>query len=158
MGLEIVIVLHDQTVRGVLYQDLGLLLTLFMVGLALGAMAGETYVRRPERRWRWPVLVVALAGWSGALAFALDRGASGLVFSGAALLVTGALVALCFAAAAAAVRDDAGPVYAADVLGGGIGGVLASLVLVPFVGLPAACVVVGALALPAAVAVGRGAP
>ncbi len=153
MGLEIVVVLHDQTVRGLLFRDLGLLLTLFMIGLAVGAMAGQTFARRPEPPWRRLVLVVALAVWSCALALALARGASGLVFSGTALLVTGVLVASCFAAAAAAVRDDAGPVYAADVLGGGIGGVLTSLVLVPFLGLPAACVVLGALAWPAVVVV-----
>jgi spermidine synthase len=156
MGLEIVIVLHDQTVRGVLYQDLGLLLTLFMVGLAAGALTGQTYAQRPNQRWRWPVLVAALSGWSCAMAFALERGASGLIFSGASLLVTGVLVALIFAAAAAAVRDDAGPVYAADVLGGGIGGVVTSLLLVPFAGLPVACLVIAALGLPAAVAIWPG--
>jgi spermidine synthase len=156
MGLEIVIVLHDQTGRGVLYRDLGLLLTLFMVGLAAGALAGQTYARRPDGRWRWPVLVAALSGWSCALAFVLERGASGLLFSGAVLLVTGMLVALIFAAAAAAVRQDAGPVYAADVLGGGIGGVVTSLLLVPFAGLPVACLVIAALALPAAVAIWPG--
>ncbi len=156
LSLEIVLILNDQTVRGLLYRDLGLLLTLFMLGLAAGARLGEAYGRRPASPWRRPGLVAAVSLWSFLLAFALLAAEGGLVVSATELVVTGLLTGLLFAAAAARTGNQVGGVYAADLIGGAIGCLLTSLFLVPFAGLPAACVAVAVLAFAAAMAVWPG--
>ena len=47
MILETVILLYFQTKSGILYQDLGILLTGFMAGLSFGAFAVEKIQSRP---------------------------------------------------------------------------------------------------------------
>jgi spermidine synthase len=142
MVLETALILHYQTRHGVLFQDLGLLLTLFMAGLALGAAATDRWAarRRPGRIFG-AALVLALA--------ALNLFAAGLIRSGAPrglagtallLLACGFLVAAVFAYAGLHRRVDqravVSPLYAADLIGGCLGSLAACLVLVPLAGMP----------------------
>ena len=142
MVLEGALLLSYQTRCGALYQDLGVLLTCFMGGLALGAWASD----RPQRGARAgrglglaiaactaavAVLCVLATGWE----LPFGRAVTGLLLLGA-----GACVGAAFAWAGQG-GDDTGPrrtasLYAADLTGGCLGALLGSALYLPFSGLP----------------------
>ena len=142
MLLQGALLLAFQARNGVLYLDLGLLLTLFMAGMAAGA-----FLPRPGPRMLLGALAVAAIAsalvvshparlsWASAAGF--------LFFSGAA---GGAL----FAAAGRIDPSGSGPLYAADLAGGCLGALFAGLIL-PFVGIQAGPILVAILALGALV-------
>ena len=153
MILECAVLLDYQTRSGVLYRDLGILMTAFMAGLALGAAAversGSSAGLRAATAAAFAVLALATAGW-------FSLGSPGGLLATSIVLVAGGLgVAALVAHAALAGRGDAAsvvaPVYAADLIGGGLGSLAAGLALIPFAGLPAtmaiAAVVVAIAAL-----------
>ena len=154
MVLEIVLILHYQTSRGVLYQDLGLLLTLFMAGLALGSAAIHRRARRSASPSRltgsW--LVGAMVALNLVTASLLGAGLiRGLIETALLLLACGFLVAAVFAYASLHRRPDQrsviSPLYAADLLGGCVGSLVASLILVPLAGLTGTALVMAIIAM-----------
>jgi spermidine synthase len=156
MVLESAIILDYQTGSGVLFQDLGLLLTMFMGGLAAGAVTVDRWVGSgAASRPLGAGLVVALAGLSLLLSLTLRLGAgAGLLVASMNLLACGFLVATLFAYASLAGRPDQraaiSPLYASDLLGGCLGSLVAGLLLVPAAGLAGSALwvaLVAALAL-----------
>jgi hypothetical protein len=153
MALESVLLLRFQSVRGALFQDLGLLLTAFMAGLAAGAglarRAGAT--ARPDAGRG---LLVLLAALGLLLAFELRAGLGGGLFTTAlGLALAGALVGALLAetsAAGFARREQAMALYAADLAGACVGSLLASLLLIPVLGLATTALATAALCLAAA--------
>ncbi len=148
MVMEALLLLAWQARRGVLYQDLGLLLMLFMAGLTLGALGIDRLHRaRPRlaaaRLWTGrPAGCLLLAVIAGACLWLAARlrapGGPGPVETGAWLAAAGALTAAVFAHASRQAADPAraaGPLYAADLAGGCLGSVAAALLLVPIAGL-----------------------
>jgi spermidine synthase len=146
MVLETALILNYQTARGVLYQDLGLLLTLFMAGLALGSAAvahrasagskGSGLSRRLGHGLLWAFALLCLT-----VSAAIEAGwVTGLVLTGALLLACGVLVAGVLAFASLHGRPEqrqvVSPLYAADLIGGCLGSLAASLFLIPVLGLP----------------------
>lgn len=153
MVLETLVLLLYQARQGALFEDIGMLMTAFMAGSAIGALV----VGRIASRHRvGPALLVLLAAGSVFLARQVEGG-TGLGLTGAAALLTatGAVVAALFVCAAATIREGEtaamGRLYAADVLGGCMGCLAAGLVLVPLAGLGASALAVSALALAALV-------
>lgn len=158
MVLESALVLAYQTRTGVLYQDLGILLCLFMAGLALGA-GGLERVRRKGVWLDRPQGFVILSGsifvcllsalllWAGSW--------TGLLSTGVLMAAGGVSVGSVFAFAALRGLQDQwaviAPLYGADLAGGCAGAVAAALVLLPVLGL-AATVLVAAGVLAAALA------
>jgi len=138
MVLECALLLGYQTRAGVLYRDLGLLMTAFMAGLALGAAAVDRTGSSTARRW---LSVAAFAALSLGSAVWLRAGSpGGLIASSCLLLALGFLVAA-VVAHASLLRDPdqlrvVSPVYASDLLGGCVGSLLAGVVLIPLLGLP----------------------
>jgi spermidine synthase len=152
MVLTSVLLLHHQTLLGVLYRDLGVLLTLFMLGQAGGAWLGTCLGGRRPSRWRMAGLVVVLSLWSFLVTMGLQLGArfgANLVW----LTGTGVVTAMIFASATCRPRADLGRLYAADLTGGCLGALVAALLLIPFSGLPTTTLTMAALAFPAALAV-----
>jgi len=157
MATESVVLLRYQAESGSLYQDIGLLLTSFMAGLAAGALAFDRLaaVRPPVRRWWGVALLVALAALEGALALGAEGG--GFLFrmgpAATILCLCGALVAGLFGYASRVGVDDQGavvsPLYAADLLGGCLGSFLAGLLLLPLLGAGATSAGMALLALAA---------
>jgi spermidine synthase len=156
MVLEAAIILDYQTGSGVLFQDLGLLLTMFMAGLAAGAVTVDRRVGSGDApRLMGVGLVAALAGLSLLLSLTLRIGAGGGLFvASVTLLACGFLVAALFAYASLAGRPDQraaiSPLYASDLLGGCLGSLVAGLLLVPAAGLAGSALwvaLVAALAL-----------
>lgn len=147
MVLESVLILHYQTTEGVLYQDIGILLTLFMAGLVLGSLAiHRDMTGRPDRGKRSRRVGTGMLALFALLClfilFRVDAGGlAGLAPTSALLAGAGMLVAGIFGYASLRDRQDqpraVSPLYAADLAGGCLGSLLASLVLIPLFGLPA---------------------
>ena len=141
---EAVLILAYQAKEGLLYQEIGLLLAAFMAGLALGAPSLRDLILQTGVRKKW------VRGWGIALLVGfglLNFTAIGTVTGGAAggLLLTAGLLATAgflvgglFAyARLCGVREQTkviSPLYAADLIGGCIGAILAGLALIPIFG------------------------
>jgi hypothetical protein len=142
---EAVLILAYQARRGVLYQDIGLLLMMFMAGLAIGAWSlneaiGWTGVRHKRSRW-WGVGLLTGFVILGIAVFGCVTGETpgGLLPTAMLLAFAGFLVAGILAYAGLyGIRDQKqviAPLYTADLLGGCCGSLLGSLILIPFLGL-----------------------
>lgn len=159
MALETVWLLHYQLTEGALFQDLAALVSAFMAGLAGGALAARRVGLVPEGAGRRPAprrvgvgLLVALAALgTGSAALVQLGSATSLASAAAALAATGAIVAALFAyASVAAVGDPRrviAPLYAADLAGGCVGSLAATLLLVPTAGLAVTAAWVAVLAV-----------
>ena len=151
MLVETLLILQYQVKSGVLFQNIGILLMSFMAGLALGGFcADKVAVRRQGMAWSWGAGLlagfVALGAYAGRLGMA-----AGLWATGSLLLMTGVLVAGIFSYAGfQEVRDQrlvVAPLYSADLIGGCLGSLVATLVLIPLAGMRATGVLIAALAV-----------
>lgn len=156
MTIEGALLLGYQIRRGVLYEDLGFLLTVFMAGLAAGAWGVARWDRgRGERgglsRLAGAGLAAAGVLLAGATAMGLGSDAwTTLPGTGLLLFVSGLLVGALFAYASLRRAEDqasaVGPLYAADLVGGCAGSLAGSLLLLPLVGLPGSALYAGLVA------------
>jgi spermidine synthase len=145
MVLETVLILYYQVKHGVLYQDIGLLLMSFMAGLALGAMAiDKAMVRYADKktpaRWYGAGLLIGFCLLCVTLAAKIATSVSlGLMHTMAYLAATGFLVAGIFAFASLhGIREQKeviSSLYSADLIGGCLGSLFGSLILIPVLGL-----------------------
>lgn len=155
MVLETLLILHYQVKSGILYQDIGLLLMGFMAGLALGALVTDKWVFARARRkplWYGFLLSGGLALFSLVTSSEIRSGSvAGLAQTTGFLLITGFLVSAAFAyASLEGVRDQrevVAPLYAADLIGGCLGSLASSLLLIPVAGLVATSASMAPLAL-----------
>ncbi|MFA5179855.1 MAG: hypothetical protein WC405_00920 [Syntrophales bacterium] len=139
MILQNVLLLHYQVKDGALYQDIGLLISCFMAGMASGAILLPRCLSFPDRRWGGGLLGGFFA-LTILIYFVLIRDvgtglllmACLLAFSG---LFTGALFAYATLAEATDRHSLIAPLYAADLIGGGSGAILGGLLLIPAAGL-----------------------
>ena len=139
MVLETILLLHFQMKNGILYQDIGILLTSFMAGLAVGALTVDKLIRPISRKVGVAtllglMLLSALVGWG------INSGLSAGIFAISGLLgFAGFFVAGAFAYAglyAAGDQEKAiAPLYSADLIGGCLGSLTASLLLASLAGL-----------------------
>lgn len=139
MVLETILILHFQTKNGILFQDIGILLTGFMAGLSVGAWAADR-IKQSLSRGTGIAAVLGFAFLSALIGMEISSGGhSGLMEIFALLALTGFFVAAIFAFAglheATDQRKVIAPLYSADLLGGSIGSLLASLILAPIAGL-----------------------
>jgi len=168
MTLEVVVLFAFQVVHGYVYGQVGLIVTAFMAGLALGGTVAN--------RWRWPGVPVLIGrekriprwhpcrGPRMALAWIL----AGLVLFALSLplavalrppawafpllaVAAGGLTGLAFPVAVACTQGETGRVagllYGADLVGGCLGAVLGSALLLPILGIPQTCLVVALVGL-----------
>ncbi len=141
--LEGVLLIRFQVQHGVLYGQLGLLLAAFMAGLAGGALGLDPLLRRVsdvEGAPAWLRWALGGTGVAVAVVVLLAPGHwSALVPTAGLLAAAGAVTATLFGLAGSIGSPDprrlAGPLYGADLLGGCAGLVLASLLLIPLLGL-----------------------
>jgi spermidine synthase len=145
MVLAVVLMFQYQMRFGSLALHAGLLSALFMLGLYAGSRSGETRVATPAglRRWLFAMLCaeLALLSVSAAMPSASPRTLFLALFFVAGF-VTGAFVPVAAIPLRMTAPDDEGAGGAAfilvDNLGGAMGGLAASLLLVPLLGAPAA--------------------
>ncbi len=160
-SLEVVLLLAFQALYGSLYRQVGLVVTVFMAGLAAGAWAANRRLDRaplPGPR-RLALLACAIAALAAVLPAVLARlegldAAVGGEWAGQVLilLLGGALAALVghqFPLAAAVERSGpaatAARLYGADLAGASLGALLVSAWLVPAFGLTAVCLLTAGL-------------
>lgn len=168
MALELVLILAFQGLYGCAYGQLGLLLGAFMVGVAMGAhLSARSAAQRTDLRMML-VLQTALGVLAAALApvlGVLSSPAARVMPPWIALVIpllslcVGVLVGGQYPLAVAAcsapsrgvepARTVAAGLYAFELLGAGIGALLATAVLVPALGLVATCWLVCALSMAA---------
>ncbi|MGC8878065.1 MAG: spermidine synthase [Anaerolineae bacterium] len=164
MMLQVVILIAFQTVHGTIYSGVGMMVTAFMAGLALGSALGN----QPSRYWRTRnsaeakgvsapksvpsrVLQVGLIGvqagvivLSGLLVgllqlpFATPPAVFGML-AAAAGCITGAAFPLAALALDEHTASAAGWLYGADLVGGALGAGLGATLLLPLLGIPQVC-------------------
>jgi len=148
MLVETLLMLQYQVKSGVLFQNIGILLMSFMAGLALGGLAADRIAwRRQGISWSWGAgllaAFIALGTYAGR--------ATGLWTTSGLLLLAGVLVAGIFSYAAFRGLPDqrlaVSPLYSADLIGGCLGSLAATLVLIPFAGIKATGIVITVLAV-----------
>ncbi|GAB4344831.1 MAG: hypothetical protein Kow0089_21590 [Desulfobulbaceae bacterium] len=158
MGLEVVLLIGFQVCFGSVYHRMGLLITGFLAGTALG---GFWAVRKGERSGSVMLradllLTLAAAGAAILLSGGGERLATlplplgVLVFTGVIFLV-GFLVGAQFPAASRlafqGVERTAGALYTLDYLGAALGGLLVSVFCIPLLGIVNTCLVLAGIKL-----------
>jgi spermidine synthase len=145
MVLETILILYYQVKHGVLYQDIGLLLMSFMAGLALGSLIINKAMLRQVNNQKFSRLygIALLIGFCILCVFmemnVIKSMSAGLVMISCLLAITGFLVAGIFAYVSLYKIEDQkkviSPLYSADLIGGCIGSLLGSLILIPLAGM-----------------------
>ena len=160
-ALEIVLLLAFQILCGSVYHQVGIIVTVFMAGLALGAAWGNRLPARCRRRdaIQLACLALAVAGYAAMLPVvlpALGRAdgvlAAPWAVKGAVALLTlvlALLVGMQFPLANRLVFDGtvagASRLYTADFIGAFVGALLAGTLLVPLIGVTGVCFLTAAL-------------
>ncbi len=152
-AMEIVILLSYQILHGTVYTGIGLIVASFMFGLAAGSFAANRLVERggPIGKAALLWLEAAILLFTLLYLLALAFGREFLTEATFALLtaVIGALTGAEFPVASkltgAPPGEAAGSLYAADLLGAGLGAAAASLLLIPMAGIYTTCLILTAI-------------
>lgn len=156
-ALEVVLLVGFQVLYGSVYHQLGVIVTMFMLGLGVGALAVNRTLARRKRRDLFrlqmamatfaallPLVLMGLAGLGGAVAAAVCR----VVIPLLALLLA-VIVGMAFPLAGKAdfqaVTATASRLYTADYLGAALGALLVSTLLIPLLGVAAVCLLTAGL-------------
>jgi spermidine synthase len=160
-ALAVVLVVGFQLIHGYVYSSLGLLVTAFMAGLAIGSnhinkMEGS---RTRRQLIALEVAIAAIALLIVPVLTVMSRASWGWwapLIAHVAFpllnLIVGVLVGMEFPLAASLhfsgdVARTASALYAADLVGSCVGALIISALLIPFWGIPAVCVLVAVLNL-----------
>jgi spermidine synthase len=145
-ALEIVLVLGFQVVYGYVYSQVGILITVFMIGLLIGA----TVISKKKSSHSFRVLLYIECSFilcSGLLIFVLPSltHICFLIF----VIVVGILVGAEFPLASLLYYSDlqttAATLFSADLLGACLGAFLVSTLLIPLLGVLTTCVAIAGL-------------
>jgi spermidine synthase len=156
MTLQIALLFSFQSIYGFIYELVGLIVALFMGGLALGAHITNRYVKDKTNR-NTLAAVQLLIGLIALLIALFLPAAAGLrspvmvfalfsAFTFAAGLINGVdfpLTAACCAALTSRAEKSAGSVYGVELFGACAGAALASVVVAPILGIIACCLMAG---------------
>jgi len=157
MVMETLFILHYQVKSGILFQDIGILLMSFMAGLSLGSFSINKlayFLSGKYKISRWVGFCLLLS--FGLLGVSFNFVLYSEIFSeiiGAALflLIDGFLVAGIFAYTSLSnvknQRFVVSPLYSADLIGGCIGSLVATIVLIPMIGLGITSILMAILAM-----------
>ena len=159
MGLEIVLLIAFQVCYGFVYKQLGIIVTAFLIGTAVG---GAWSVRRIQTAHilmlRLDMLLSLFAFLLGPILIVLQtttnpvliQVAPAILFPGLTTLI-GFLVGAQFPAAAkltfSEVEETASTLYALDFLGAALGALLITTLVIPFIGIVNTCYLIGTLKL-----------
>jgi spermidine synthase len=157
-ALEVILLLGFQILCGSVYHQVGIVVTVFMAGLAVGGWLANR-PKKLSRRTALCVLAAAIGLFASLLPVTLVQ-LSALSFDAARAVVPALtfglamLVGMEFPVATQLARSEptatAATVYAADFVGAALGALLASTLLIPLLGVAATCWLTGVLNLAAA--------
>jgi spermidine synthase len=150
-SLEVLLLFLFQVVFGYLYSAIGLIIALFMGGLALGGFAGY---RLKTGRLHFLIAQTLLGVFAALIPLFwmllknMQSGAWGWVVFIVITLIPATLTGFQYVASTQQHHSSrvkgASVIYSADLLGGALGTVLVTLVLVPFLGIKNSCFVLAA--------------
>jgi len=152
-SLEIVLLLGFQILQGSLYHNIGLIVTMFMLGLSLGSLAMNRMLNRWGARGLaglefalaacaglLPVMLTALVGISDPQLMKICS----QIAVPCATLILGMLAGMEFPLAGKASFSGLAPtasrLYTADLIGAALGALLVSTLLIPLIGVIGVCV------------------
>jgi len=156
-ALEVVLLMGAQILYGCVYHQVGLIVTMFMLGLGMGSWAANRWSARFGRRdLAWLGLAIALYAAllpMGLVALGHLGGATARIASQVAVplltLVLAVLVGMQFPLAGKVdyqgVTGTAARLYAADFIGAALGALLVSTLLIPVIGVIAVCLLAAGL-------------
>ena len=165
MVFSLVLIFAFQSVYGYVFSWIGLLVASFMAGAAAGARVTTTILPRMERDLRLFIgIELVIIGYSAALppvlsavnAYAGSPSALQLfrILFLAMSFIGGLLIGSQFPLAnqlylkdSASLSGTAGLLYASDLVGGWLGGIVGAVALLPVLGLTGTCVTVGLINL-----------
>lgn len=155
-GLEVVVIIAFQVLYGYAYHQLGVIVTMFMIGAALGATLMNRRRGAVSRRTlvALELLVVAFS-CALPLFFILARSVPGALVARLGfpivMVILGGLVGAEFPVASRlwfkGVAETAAALYNSDLVGACIGAALVGAVLLPMLGLTTVCFLVGGVNL-----------
>jgi spermidine synthase len=159
--IEIILLLAFQTLYGYVYQVLGIIVTIFMAGLAFGATIGKRAVPDPTFRlygWVQTVIGGLCLGIAGFLGLAESLDFAPPLLHGTIFMLTFVVSTLIGAEFSVASRLSGGDIpriasnlYSTDLLASALGAFLVGSFLVPVLGPVGVCLLVGFLSLMTAV-------
>jgi spermidine synthase len=163
MALQIALLFSFQAIYGFVYEMVGLVVAIFMAGLASGTAATQHTVRDKADTSTLAAVQVAIAVAAGLIALALPRAAAlespAAVFAlfSALTFAAGFLNGLDFPLATESFRAlnrraerSAGLVYGIELAGACVGAAIASAIVAPIIGIVACCLMAAAANLAAA--------
>jgi spermidine synthase len=135
MVLEIILLLNYQMHNGILFQNIGILIMGFMLGLASGAWAVNR-IRMKQTGIILIILSIIIYLLLGSLI--ISGNINTFIISLLALIISGFLTSGIFAFASISYVEDQtkiiSPLYSSDLLGGVVGSVLANFIFIPILG------------------------
>jgi spermidine synthase len=156
MAMQIALLFSFQSIYGFIYELVGLIIALFMGGLALGAHITNRYVKNKTNKHTLAgvQLLIGLIAVSIALFLPTAAGLQSPVmvfvlfsaFTFTAGLINGVdfpLTAACCVALTRSAEKSAGSVYGVELFGACFGAALASVVVAPILGIIACCLMAG---------------
>ncbi len=152
MALQVALIFSFQSLYGFVYEMVGLIIALFMGGLAIGTLASRRLVKKKANIDTLACIQLGIALFAAMTAFLLPR-AGAMAFPGAVIAVVGALTffsgvlngadfPLSTACCQALVNNPeraAGTVYGVELFGACAGALAASVVIAPVLGIAAVC-------------------
>jgi len=153
MVLQVALLFAFQNIYGFVYELIGLIVGMFMLGLALGAYVTQRLVQRKSSLSILMLVQAAMGGLAALMGIILPL-ASGIqspaalfaLFSGitfSAGMINGVnfpLAAACSMALSRRAEHAAGKIYGAELLGACLGAILASVLVAPLFGIVACCI------------------
>jgi len=156
MALQIALIFSFQSIYGFVYEIVGLIMALFMGGLALGAYLTNRFIKYKASIKTLALVQLVISVLALLIALVLPRAAavespavifllfSLLTFS--AGLINGVdfpISLACYMALNKRAEKTAGTVYGVELFGACLGAVLTSAVVAPVFGITAACILAG---------------
>jgi len=156
MMLQIALIFSFQSVYGFVYETVGLIVAIFMGGLALGSYLTNRYVKYKASLNLLAAMQLIIALLAGLIALALPRAAAVdspvVIFALFSLLTFSAglingidfpLSLACYKALGIKAEKTAGKVYGFELFGACLGAIIASAVVAPILGIIACCIFAG---------------
>lgn len=142
MILEVILLIIYQNHNGILYRDIGVLLTSFMIGLSIGAYFTNYFIFSLGKKEKYVgiILIASFLLLNFAVYFLIKTILqSSLIIFLVLLLLDGFFTAGIFSFATFYKTENQqkliSQLYASDLIGGCFGSLIASLILIPFYGL-----------------------
>ncbi|MBL7134924.1 MAG: fused MFS/spermidine synthase [Phycisphaerae bacterium] len=157
-ALEVVLIMAFQVLYGYVYEEMGLIVTMFMAGLAVGSLAMNRMLPRRSRidlarldlgiavfAGALPLVLMAMGHVSGRIIADLFRHAAIPLLTFLLAVLVGMEFPLAGKVDFEGITPTAARLYSADLAGACLGAILVSTLLIPIIGVVGVCVLVAGI-------------